>query len=142
MRITPAYTGNTKRRTGGSARSQDHPRIHGEHQVPVWSMKMRTGSPPHTRGTRRPILVVGILWRITPAYTGNTGSLFFGEDSTKDHPRIHGEHCMFTLPPPLLKGSPPHTRGTLNHCSGYNCDIRITPAYTGNTSSSSAFCCL
>ena len=51
----------------------------------------------------------------------------------RDHPRIRGEHQVEVLYIQLLQGSPPHTRGTqcLHLCSQLN--IRITPAYAGNT---------
>ena len=53
IRITPAYAGNTNRMIKETIRTEDHPRIRGEH--------------PYTR------LKSVYLARITPAYAGNTG---------------------------------------------------------------------
>ena len=55
----------------------------------------------------------------------------------KDHPRIHGEHCIRNLPLWVYRGSPPHTRGT-HYLDDEDVDLLgITPAYTGNTHSPS-----
>ena len=52
-------------------------------------------------------------YRITPAYAGNTSSLYNSFVFYQDHPRIRGEH--------LEKGNI------------YKMETRITPAYAGNT---------
>ena len=71
-RITPAYAGNTKRKSVGRKVQGDHPRIRGEHVVYNRHENEPRGSPPHTRGTP----ICNILGQeqggITPAYAGNT----------------------------------------------------------------------
>ena len=160
--IIPAYAGNTILLTEGCAtlsgssphtrgtprwriwthvRVQDHPRIRGEHQpvrprpapvlriIPAYAGNTRAvvhpptalvGSSPHTRGT--------------PARTPRACM------SSRDHPRIRGEHfklavaiqqregiipayagnTWWLVPAPFTNwGSSPHTRGTHNsHGSG------------------------
>ena len=51
LRITPAYTGNTKARLRKLQKCKDHPRIHGEHIYGFSQDGQSWGSPPHTRGT-------------------------------------------------------------------------------------------
>ena len=70
---------------------------------------------------------------IIPAYAGSTASKRSSIPSSRDHPRIRGEHVRASLMPPYQRGSSPHTRGA--HGSG---DPRveavgIIPAYAGST---------
>ena len=112
---------------------RDHPRIHGEHLQWQQSFFQPTGSPPHTRGTRYYELTSVCKHRITPAYTGNTNDRYVGKIVTEDHPRIHGEHKIYQSISNPARGSPPHTRGTRTRYVALSNEIRITPAYTGNT---------
>ena len=132
-RITPAYAGNTNSSCPNILLTWDHPRIRGEHFPLSVSLCIRSGSPPHTRGTPCSIMETLVVHGITPAYAGNTLypviTIFF----IQDHPRIRGEHNASELNSNTLSGSPPHTRGTPSdkllkfHHRG------ITPAYAGNT---------
>ena len=72
VRITPAYTGNTRLDSGNSTPLEDHPRIHGEHLKATGEPHGMTGSPPHTRGTPKYDYKIIEAIGITPAYTGNT----------------------------------------------------------------------
>ena len=49
--ITPAYAGNSHLSSRASACTQDHPRIRGEQRILKPLERLRSGSPPHTRGT-------------------------------------------------------------------------------------------
>ena len=111
-RITPAYTGNTSSTTTMTPTQQDHPRIHGEHLLNCSCVFPPKGSPPHTRGTPFCFCSVQTLSRITPAYTGNTPLITNSVLTSRDHPRIHGEHIQLFLDVKFHVGSPPHTRGT------------------------------
>ena len=71
-RITPAYTGNTEIKATNVPLPEDHPRIHGEHDLNEKRKGAATGSPPHTRGTLKGNALIVYAIRITPAYTGNT----------------------------------------------------------------------
>ena len=114
----------------------------------------RWGSPPHTRGTRIVKNFKLRCIRITPAYAGNTSYSPLKPAGCKDHPRIRGEHphsCCPSAPGKdhprirgehpmpqkrlsLFLGSPPHTRGTRLRKKEKSLQVRITPAYAGNTS--------
>ena len=91
------------------------------------------GSSPHTRGAppghrRAPGPV-----RIIPAYAGSTTTRTTPGSSTRDHPRIRGEHVPAELRTSLLTGSSPHTRGAQMDCRPYLQEARIIPAYAGST---------
>ena len=91
------------------------------------------GSSPRMRGThhqrhrktRRP----GII----PAYAGNTVDEVVCEAQQRDHPRVCGEHKLFTSLLRNLRGSSPRMRGT-RRCRAYVEHVNgIIPAYAGNT---------
>ena len=52
-RIIPAYAGSTRLTAGVYDGFGDHPRIRGEHVVPIPGETLACGSSPHTRGARR-----------------------------------------------------------------------------------------
>ena len=74
-----------------------------------------------------------VLWRITPAYAGNTSKKPLKDSQYKDHPRIRGEHKQNCDITGTQSGSPPHTRGTLHSTNSRHFLTGITPAYAGNT---------
>ena len=91
--ITPAYTGNTSSSKLPCKPCGDHPRIHGEHTCVLYVLWSYVGSPPHTRGTLNRPSTGSWPTGITPAYTGNTETVYQWYEVNRDHPRIHGEHC-------------------------------------------------
>ena len=137
MRITPAYAGNTFYLQPPATPFRDHPRIRGEHCELVRFNNLVGGSPPHTRGTPWEARTAHDLSGITPAYAGNTTFKRSLGRQAKDHPRIRGEHHFYLLHISIFSGSPPHTRGT-QRIIHFSSPLRgITPAYAGNTISSS-----
>ena len=70
---------------------------------------------------------------IIPAYAGNTRCTRAGRASTRDHPRVCGEHIMVLQIYRALGGSSPRMRGTPRTCSRNFHGIGIIPAYAGNT---------
>ena len=71
--------------------------------------------------------------RITPIYMGSTESFKEKCRSDRDHPHIHGEHCINVHGVYVTLGSPPYTWGALDVYSGSDDSIRITPIYMGST---------
>ena len=69
-RITPAYAGKRKERTGSITQSMDHPRLCGEKPQQEDTRKNQRGSPPPMRGKVTKCLIVWHVMRITPAYAG------------------------------------------------------------------------
>ena len=110
--ITPAYAGNTDKRLYKEYKLQDHPRLRGEHVVSALFFRFLLGSPPPTRGTLRPSLIMFSNAGITPAYAGNTCCRCGLLPCLRDHPRLRGEHLLPDLVVAELPGSPPPTRGT------------------------------
>ena len=113
-RIIPAYAGSTSSRSPRRYRLPDHPRIRGEHHVPLIDSVWQPGSSPHTRGARRGpssrFHRVGII----PAYAGST-------------PRV----SLINFD---SEGSSPHTRGARADERGRLVVLGIIPAYAGSTS--------
>ena len=131
--ITPAYAGNTLLSSVKSKPTEDHPRIRGEYGVPLVIAKNDRGSPPHTRGIPKTTSSVRIVFRITPAYAGNTTDRFRKFYLFWDYPRIRGEYCVWYIILWIYLGSPPHTRGIQVDTSTITARKGITPAYAGNT---------
>ena len=71
-RIIPAWAGNTADKPMRTGRTTDHPRVGGEHEVPVFSDDEINGSSPRGRGTRISGSDVRYSDRIIPAWAGNT----------------------------------------------------------------------
>ena len=71
-RIIPAYAGSTQRNGISSYSRRDHPRIRGEHVVPLPGATLAAGSSPHTRGARHGFVRRLLPPRIIPAYAGST----------------------------------------------------------------------
>ena len=92
-----------------------------------------SGSSPHTRGAHGAcsddFLHVGII----PAYAGSTHTYQSRLSTTRDHPRIRGEHVVCVAAYDYTLGSSPHTRGA--HVDNFHAigDIGIIPAYAGST---------
>ena len=95
--ITPAYAGNTPTSSAVSGIKGDHPRIRGEHILIVTGEEVASGSPPHTRGTLKKLILYIILSGITPAYAGNTQDTNLTYRWSGDHPRIRGEHSTIVM---------------------------------------------
>src|SRR5690606_20181948 len=72
LRFIPAYARNTRRRTRRPKSPSVHPRIRGEHPIFVRTSRLRSGSSPHTRGTRHGAVRRRHRQRFIPAYAGNT----------------------------------------------------------------------
>ena len=90
--IIPACAGNTRQQGCHVALSRDHPRMCGEHVSVLITIKSETGSSPHVRGTLPIYRLIECSRGIIPACAGNTRSASSPEVSTRDHPRMCGEH--------------------------------------------------
>ena len=112
----------------------DHPRMHGEHRIPMTGRVLRRGPSPHARGTRETDLNAKIAMRTIPACTGNTGRAAESHPGAADHPRMHGEHGGKRTKTRGVRGPSPHARGTPRARSGQGAVRRTIPACTGNTS--------
>ena len=96
-----------------SIQDGDHPRIRGEHVEAYWYTSPCPGSSPHTRGAPHRLTSYRHSPGIIPAYAGSTVLPIGSAGSTRDHPRIRGEHRAGMQEAPRWAG--------------------IIPAYAGST---------
>ena len=133
IRIIPAYAGNTGLVHVRHSGNGDHPRVCGEHLVSMGSGALPLGSSPRMRGT--PPLFRGQQRRrgIIPAYAGNTCRTRSADSTSRDHPRVCGEHMLEIEAVGEIRGSSPRMRGTRVVADNYGLAVGIIPAYAGNT---------
>ena len=113
--IIPACAGNTDLAHGHWRQQRDHPRMCGEHLMD-WSTGVAwSGSSPHVRGTPTTVIPCSAIPGIIPACAGNTVSSRRPRSSSRDHPRMCGEHVSSDRESAAFMGSSPHVRGTLYH---------------------------
>mgnify|MGYP000226430352 CR=1 FL=1 len=133
--IIPAYAGNTARWKDMSVRLRDHPRVCGEH-VSLNSFGIgKPGSSPRMRGTPVASDLHKTDTGIIPAYAGNTGLVHGWNARCRDHPRVCGEHDVYSAEERMKAGSSPRMRGTPNAQTATSAYTGIIPAYAGNTES-------
>ena len=135
--IIPACAGNTCMTSGLPRRSRDHPRVCGEHVRQEHDPGGQRGSSPRVRGT--PFVFVRRLRAhgIIPACAGNTNPAPTRRGSSRDHPRVCGEHPMPFAASCAVVGSSPRVRGTHEWRLRNEQGNGIIPACAGNTSTRS-----
>ena len=111
----------------------DHPRVCGEHGDGRRIAGCLAGSSPRMRGTRGVGRAVCGGLGIIPAYAGNTTQRLNSFAVGRDRPRVCGEHRPEHHIVPVLRGSSPRMRGTLQTWLGGLVFRGIIPAYAGNT---------
>ncbi len=127
----PACAGST-RRPPRSARGQgDHPRVRGEHGILAGALLLAVGPSPRARGARGGGPCAGARVGTIPACAGSTPAPSTTGSSSRDHPRVRGEHesgggagGAQAGPSPRARGAPltsalrPVDRGTIPACAG------------------------
>ena len=91
-RLIPARAGNTRSSLTSYPSVAAHPRSRGEHHSRTLSWRLRFGSSPLARGTRRSGEPERELRRLIPARAGNTRLPCSRQWSWPAHPRSRGEH--------------------------------------------------
>ena len=133
MRIIPAFAGSTRKGPRSPGCAWDHPRIRGEHTLPINTWTAGGGSSPHSRGALDPQFEDRLPRGIIPAFAGSTHPAAWGTGARPDHPRIRGEHVLRPIVPDTLAGSSPHSRGALRvHVCARPVE-GIIPAFAGST---------
>ena len=107
--------------------------MRGEHQRPCVYRLAFVGSSPHARGTLHSLINRRQSIRIIPACAGNTNCRSACGNSSRDHPRMRGEHMCISEAFWADWGSSPHARGTHNRRITSCSPPRIIPACAGNT---------
>ena len=90
--IIPACAGNTLPGAGRVQPHRDHPRVCGEHPWRGLSRFLVLGSSPRVRGTLCAAMISSCITGIIPACAGNTCLRSSCRLSSRDHPRVCGEH--------------------------------------------------
>ena len=131
--IIPACAGSTVSRVSVLPYIWDHPRMCGEHLTEPVSNIGLSGSSPHVRGALATIRCTPELIGIIPACAGSTESVSLQRNSTRDHPRMCGEHFMLMVGIVHRLGSSPHVRGALLSILFLSAVAGIIPACAGST---------
>src|SRR5690606_2436331 len=88
-----------------------HPRVRGDDSGGVAQLDDYEGTPPRARGRRaRPGRWLRGGWN-TPACAGTTREDLAAADEWTEHPRVRGDDCRWSSPPPTGHGTPPRARG-------------------------------
>ena len=111
----------------------DHPRLRGDHSGKQQDYGEALGSPPLAQGPLGLGCDQPVGDGITPAYAGTTPCRRTRGRSTRDHPRLRGDHALYGTHKGWRLGSPPLTRGPLDDLMHRLLIHRITPAYAGTT---------
>ena len=90
--IIPACAGSTDGVRLHVDGVRDHPRMCGEHAMPLRWPAFRVGSSPHVRGALESLYSSASMIGIIPACAGSTARLTAALVKTRDHPRMCGEH--------------------------------------------------
>ena len=132
--IIPACAGSTDNGFHYSTLPGDHPRMCGEHFNAVRSATSPQGSSPHVRGAPHHINHGATQLGIIPACAGSTWLCGTCPDADRDHPRMCGEHVLWSRPATSAEGSSPHVRGARSHSMFTARQHGIIPACAGSTS--------
>ena len=141
-RIIPAYAGSTRRHRAWYRALRDHPRMRGEHSTTDMIVSGLTGSSPHARGARIPVMDRPQPYGIIPACAGSTPARRSTPATTRDHPRMRGEHYEQLVGGIDTLGSSPHARGALEGRHRQAPRGGIIPACAGSTRFSDRGDCL
>ena len=136
VRITPAQAGKSWRLYPALHPARDHPRIGGEKLGRMVVAISVIGSPPRRRGKVFLTDLVRVVVRITPAQAGKSRRCCLPGSPRRDHPRVGGEKYFWCALPSTAAGSPPRGRGKALNFGCLICNLRITPALAGKSTSS------
>ena len=107
--------------------------MRGEHPVNHMVEEHARGSSPHARGTQTVSSHERHTRGIIPACAGNTRRSARNTSTSRDHPRMRGEHDAVDGGDHLVEGSSPHARGTQTRSCNLPAFPGIIPACAGNT---------
>ena len=131
--IIPAYARSTSVRPSTPRGAGDHPRVCGEHSSSRALPEASGGSSPRMRGALALHLADREALGIIPAYAGGTSRPRPSTATTRDHPRVCGEHAVEQSFSSVLPGSSPRMRGAPFFESRPDRRAGIIPAYAGST---------
>ena len=131
--IIPACAGSTKCQCGRISFIGDHPRMCGEHLDAEFMLASTSGSSPHVRGALGAHGARRRVRGIIPACAGSTCFTTTAGYSSRDHPRMCGEHTSMIGFAAMTAGSSPHVRGAPSASAVSLPSNGIIPACAGST---------
>ena len=131
--IIPACAGNTGLARCRPRARRDHPRVCGEHESLIIELVVVEGSSPRVRGTPEDPREIPRFPGIIPACAGNTALSDSRRKTSRDHPRVCGEHRLGRMRRRYIRGSSPRVRGTPATVEFDTGMWGIIPACAGNT---------
>ena len=131
--IIPACAGSTLKDLEVACGWGDHPRMRGEHELPMQLAKSNGGSSPHARGALLADIPPRVRAGIIPACAGSTIDESALTALDRDHPRMRGEHLAAPAVYGFLWGSSPHARGAPGAVRATRLPRGIIPACAGST---------
>ena len=133
LRIIPAWAGSTPGAASTHPRTQDHPRVGGEHFYELLNLIRGDGSSPRGRGAQLEQRSTATSLGIIPAWAGSTTRDWRAGWVPADHPRVGGEHCVASDARSSGTGSPPRGRGARGGRRPTRAPPRIIPAWARST---------
>lgn len=109
--ITPAQAGKSRKSSGATSSSRDHPRMGGEKLHLLLCVPAGYGSPPRRRGKGPALHCSSPVPGITPAWAGKRSPEPSAYQPEWDHPRVGGEKSVLIVWVGAQCGSPPRGRG-------------------------------
>ena len=133
-RVIPAWAGNRHIWSSRLSRCPGHPRVGGE-QIRRWGGRYWfDGSSPRGRGTDCCPITPPECLDVIPAWAGNRLIQAGISRVVTGHPRVGGEQDGLHLAGRHYPGSSPRGRGTDDLVGLPGRDIRVIPAWAGNSS--------
>ena len=129
---TPACTGTTIRDGSDCRGRPDHPRVRGDQEARP-PCEPELGSPPRARGPRSGRVLQRAGDGTTPACAGTTIRSGMRSLGSGDHPRVRGDHTVWTVEYHPCGGPPPRARGPPPSCAAGTAAGGTTPACAGTT---------
>ena len=131
--IIPACAGSTTSTSPTAFSRRDHPRLRGEHCVPVFVCGILWGSSPLARGALGRVWAHRPVLGIIPACAGSTPASPSRPEGFRDHPRLRGEHTAGASSSTARRGSSPLARGAPSVDVLVDEALGIIPACAGST---------
>jgi len=113
VRVIPAWAGNRYDDRHNAPQFSGHPRVGGEQSACQVVKAHSTGSSPRGRGTGLDPECGELLFRVIPAWAGNSARIRSFPLAWTGHPRVGGEQSEPPRLNTLATGSSPRGRGTV-----------------------------